>query len=203
MTHPSIDDSSLRPFPAATNQALTTRFQRAVPGCTLRPLHAADLPWLRDLYASSRQEEMAVLAWPDEAKRAFLDQQFAAQHQHFLSHYPDAGFFAIEQRGRGPAGRLYLQSKARSHLLIDICLAPSMRGQGIGSALIRQCQIDAAALNRDMLLHVHCSNRGAQQLYLRLGFVSVENNGSHMQMRWPAKPLSDQEGAASTLHVGE
>ncbi|KTF37109.1 acetyltransferase, partial [Xanthomonas vesicatoria] len=44
-----------------------------VPGGVLRPERAADLHWLRDLYASTRREELAQVPWAEQTKRAFLD----------------------------------------------------------------------------------------------------------------------------------
>ena len=46
-----------------------------------------------------RADELARVAWPDSVKRAFLADQFALQHRHYLAHYADAWFLAIEQAG--------------------------------------------------------------------------------------------------------
>lgn len=159
-------------------------------GFSLRAAHAGDLPWLRDLYASTRAEEMAPVPWPEIAKRSFLDQQFALQHQHYLNHFGDADFLAIEHAEHGPAGRYYLQRVAPDHLLVDISLFPALRGSGVGTALIRQSQQDAAALGRGMRLHVQQSNPGARRLYERLGFVVESDEGTHRPMRWAPPPLS-------------
>jgi GNAT superfamily N-acetyltransferase len=130
--------------------------------------------------------------WPDTAKRAFLDQQFWLQHQHYLAHYADADFLAIEQAGRGPVGRYYLQRVAPAHLIVDICLFPELRCTGAGGALIRQSQHDAAALGRGMWLHVTRSNPDARRLYERLGFTATDDSGaSHIAMTWtPSGDLS-------------
>ncbi|MES2672325.1 MAG: GNAT family N-acetyltransferase [Pseudomonadota bacterium] len=154
-------------------------------GFSLRAAHDGDLPWLRDLYASTRAEEMAPVPWPEIAKRSFLDQQFGLQHQHYLKHFGDADFLAIEHAERGPVGRYYLQRTAPEHLLVDISLFPAMRGSGVGTALIRQSQQDAAKLGRGMHLHVQQSNPAARRLYERLGFVAEEGaEGTHRPMRW-------------------
>ncbi len=153
-------------------------------GISLRPLVDADLPWLRDLYASTRAEEMAPVPWPESAKRSFLDQQFALQHQHYIAHFGDSDFLAVEHVGRGPIGRYYLQRKSPEHLIVDICLFTEMRGRGIGSLLIRQSQRDCATQGRGMCLRVQESNRAARQLYERLGFVNEGNGGIHRLMRW-------------------
>ena len=157
-------------------------------GFSLRAARDADLPWLRDLYATTRAEEMASVPWPDIAKRSFLDQQFGLQHQHYLAHFGDADFLAIEHAQRGPVGRYYLQRAAPDHLLVDISVFPAFRGSGLGSALIRHSQQAAMALGHGMQLHVQEHNAGARRLYERLGFVIEDTEGSHRRMRWA--PLS-------------
>jgi hypothetical protein len=53
-----------------------------VPGVTLRVFRDDDLEFLCELYASTRADELALLVdWSEERKRAFLRQQFEAQHR--------------------------------------------------------------------------------------------------------------------------
>lgn len=177
-------------FPRERADRMTTPALLIERGFSLRATHDGDLPWLRDLYASTRAEEMAPVPWPEIAKRSFLDQQFALQHRHYLAHYADTDFLAIEHAERGPVGRYYLQRTAPEHLLVDISLFPALRGSGVGTALIRQSQQDAAALGRGMRLHVQESNPGARRLYERLGFVAEGSEGTHRPMRWSPPPLT-------------
>lgn len=151
-------------------------------GYALRPLHDGDLPWLRDLYASTRAEELAPLSWSDAAKRTFLDSQFALQHRHYLSCYADADFLAIERDG-APAGRYYLRRAAPDHLIIDICLLPGERGHGVATTLLTQSRQQAITQGCGLQLHVRFDNDGALRLYRRLGFVVVEDQGAHLLMR--------------------
>lgn len=158
-------------------------------GFSLRPLRNADLPRLCDLYASTRSEEMALVPWPDPVKRQFIEQQFALQHRHYVTHYPEADFWAIEHRHHGVSGNCYLLRTPPEHLIVHISLFPDTRNGGLGSALIRQCQAQAAALERGVRLHVLQSNTGARKLYERLGFVPGGAEGAHLSMRWT--PRSD------------
>lgn len=200
---------SLRPFPAERADRLQTPASLAGRGFSLRGLRDDDVPWLRDLYATTRAEEMAPLPWPAAAKRAFLDQQFALQHNHYLAVYGDSDFLAIQRNGI-PLGRLYLQRAGRAdatahalsearpdehpdeYLIVDIALFPQARGEGIGGALIACAQARAAAEGCGMRLHVMTTNPAAQRLYERLGFVVVPEGGTptHRLMRWSAADAS-------------
>lgn len=173
------------PFPTERPDRMQTPASLTGRGFFLRALHDRDLPWLRDLYATTRAQEMAGVPWPDIAKRSFLDQQFSLQHRHYLLHFGDSDFLAIEAEGEGPIGRYYLQRAAPDHLLVDISLFPRWRGQGIGAAMIRQSQAEAAALGRGMHLHVQDANPGARRLYERLGFVAATAaDQGYRLMRW-------------------
>ena len=173
------------PFPQERSDRMQTPALLAERGFFLRWLRDDDLPWLRDLYATTRAEEMAPVPWPAIAKRAFLDQQFAHQHQHYIAHYADTDFLAIEHAEHGPIGRYYLQSAAAAHLIVDISLFPAQRGSGIGGTLIRHSLAEAAALGRGMHLHVMRTNPAARRLYERLGFVVTDDTGaSHIPMAW-------------------
>lgn len=181
----------LAPFPKERRDRPQLSAPLAGRGFFLRALTDRDLPWLRDLYASTRAEEMAPVPWPELVKQRFLEQQFALQHQHYIAHFGDSDFLAIERDGR-PVGRYYLQRVDPDHLIVDISLFPDQRGQGIGAALIRQSQDEAAALGRGMHLHVQQTNPGARRLYERLGFVATGGlTGNHQSMRWHADNRSD------------
>jgi ribosomal protein S18 acetylase RimI-like enzyme len=157
-------------------------------GFSLRWLRDADLPWLRELYASTRAEEIAAVPWPPQMKRNFLDQQFALQHAHYLQHYADTDYLAIERMNADgatqPIGRYYLQRTAPEHLIVDIALLPALRGQGIGRVLIEASQRQARALGRGMHLHVLAQNIAARRLYERLGFVFTHQADTYRHMRW-------------------
>ena len=180
----TVPHPPLPPFPAAAGDVLVLPARLATQGLRLRALHSADLPWLRDLYASTRSDEMAGLDWPPVLKRSFLDDQFAHQHRHYVTHFADAAFLAID-RAETPLGRLILRRTDPGHLLVDISLFPAARGAGLGAALVQAAQQDAALAGRDLCLHVQAGNAGARRLYERLGFLAEgEAGGSHQRMRW-------------------
>lgn len=149
-----------------------------------------DLPFLRQLYADTRSAELAAVPWPEVVRQQFLDSQFALQHLHFTTHYQPAHYLLVEHLGT-PVGRLYLHSDGQEATVIDIALASAMRGNGIGSHLLRLIQQVA---RRDglaaVVLHVDKRNIAAQRLYQRLHFTIEVDIGSHLQMRWPTTAVS-------------
>jgi ribosomal protein S18 acetylase RimI-like enzyme len=154
----------------------------AAAGLTFRPTTGADLPFLAQVYASTRMEELAPVPWPEAAKAAFLDAQFRAQHAHYQQHYKTAEWLVI-LRGSEPAGRLYIDRWPREHRVVDIALLPEHRGHGFGTAVMRDLLDEAAAAGKALSIHVEKFNP-AQRLYERLGFVRVGETGAYDLMRW-------------------
>lgn len=154
---------------------------------TYRPVTDDDMAFMRDLYATTRDEEMNKVEWSDQEKRAFLDGQFEAQKVHYDRYYVKAEFLIIEKDGER-IGRLYLDRGVNDWCLIDIALLPAWRGSGIGTMLIREIMEDAAAAGKPVTLYVEFFNP-AKHLYDRLGFQEVRTNGVYWEMIWPAEAL--------------
>ena len=151
-------------------------------GLSYRPITEEDLPFLFQVYASTRLEELAVTGWPDEAKRGFLAQQFGAQHDHYQRHYPDAEWLVIDWNGDS-AGRLYLEEWPSQIRLIDIAILPEFRGRGIGSAILSDLLEWASAKRKAVSIHVE-KNNPARSLYDRLGFRPSEDKGVYDLLEW-------------------
>jgi GNAT superfamily N-acetyltransferase len=156
-------------------------------GIAFRPCLEEDLPFLADLYASTRAEEVAQTGWPAEAQRAFLDQQFGAQHHHYRLHYPDADWLLIEH-DNAPVGRVYIAERDGMLRLIDIALLPARRGGGVGTAIMTDLIRQAEGLGLGIIIHVERYNP-ARRLYDRLGFRFAADTGVYDRMEWrPAAP---------------
>lgn len=151
-------------------------------GISYRPIADEDLPFLAELYASTRAEEVAASGWPVELQHQFLAQQFEAQHRHYMAHYPDAEWLVIEQ-GRTPVGRLYIEEWPSQFRLIDIALVPAARGHGAGSAILRDVMAQADAAGKKLSIHVE-KNNPAMALYRRLGFATAEDKGVYDLLVW-------------------
>ena len=78
---------------------------------SFRPVQPEDQPFLCDLYASTRWEEMSSTGWDDDQIRAFLRSQFILQHQHYQKSYTNAQFQIICRNGRD-IGRIYRETTA-------------------------------------------------------------------------------------------
>lgn len=151
---------------------------------TLRPATAEDVPFLRCVYASTREEELARVPWSAEQKDAFIDMQFHAQTTDYRQNYPDARFDVILRDGV-PAGRLYVDRREHTIAIIDIALLPAHRGAGIGGKLLAELIAESEVVGKSVEIYVEKFNR-AQTLYRRLGFVEAEDTGVYWRMVRPA-----------------
>ena len=86
----------------------------------------ADLPLLFQIYASTRETELAMVPWTDEQKHQFLVMQFHCQHTDYHQNYPDCAFDIVELDGQ-PVGRLYLDRRADEFRIVDIAILPPFR----------------------------------------------------------------------------
>lgn len=149
----------------------------------LRPAQAQDEAFLLELHASTIELEMNAAVWAPGQREAFLRHQCAAQRQSYEARFPGAQHEIIELEGR-PVGRLWVGRDPEQIRLLDIALMPGARGRGIGGVLIAGLQDEA---RRSGLALRHCVfklNERARRLYLRLGFVTIGDLGSHELMEW-------------------
>lgn len=149
---------------------------------TLRRAVEADLDFLERLYASTRRDELAQLDWDDERKRAFLAQQFRAQHAHYRAEFANASFLIIERHSEA-IGRIYLDHRRDEIRLIDIALVPEARNRGFGTSMMDRLLAAAGRLGLPVRLHVESFNP-AYRLYERLGFKWLEDRGVYQFMEW-------------------
>src|SRR6266849_6049449 len=149
---------------------------------TLRPAIDADYGFMRELYGATRAEEMERFPFDEAQKRAFLDQQFAAQFEHYGIHYPTCERNIIERDGT-PIGRLWIDEWRDQIRIVDIALVPEHRGGGLGSGLVRAVLDRGSKAGKPVTIHVEAFNP-ALRLYQRLGFEHVDSNGVYYLMRW-------------------
>ena len=170
-------------------RVLADGWQDAASRLSLRHEQAADEAFLAALYADARAEEMRPVAWPEAAKRDFLQQQYELQREHYRQHYVGADFLLIEQAAI-PIGRISIYRTDGEIRLMDIALIESHRGLGIGSILLAELLREASASAAELTLHVE-PNNPAQRLYARLGFRLIEDRGVYHFLGWRAADAGD------------
>ena len=148
----------------------------------LRDVSADDAEFLYRVYASTREQELALTNWSDEQKAQFCLMQFNAQTTEYLANYPHARHSVIERNGTAVGRRDVLERGAREIRVIDIALLPEACGAGIGTDLLRELMAEAAGLGKALTIHVEKFNP-ALRLYLRIGFRAIEDKGVQFA-RW-------------------
>lgn len=159
--------------------------------CTLRPIPLPDIPpadldFLRRVYRSTREAELALTQWDEAQKHDFIQMQFTAQHQYYLANYPGAEFYVILVADQ-PAGRLYLHRRQAEIRIMDIALLPEFCGKGVGTRLLKEILAEGQRLKKQVTIHVERFNP-ALRLYERLGFRLLEDKGVYWFMGWDGEP---------------
>ena len=122
------------------------------------------------------------MPWDKNQKDAFLRAQFDAQDRWYRENYTGASFDVVLVDGER-AGRLYLNRGDSEIRIVDIALLPDHRGNGVGSALLRDLLAEADAAGKRVTIHVERQNR-ALGLYERLGFHQAGEQGVYLRMEW-------------------
>lgn len=147
-----------------------------------RPPGPSDDEFLQRLYASTRDD--LRMAAPDRAALAqLIEMQRRVQAAGYRASWPDASHLLLWHGGQ-PAGRLVADCGADELRVIDLTFVPEMRGQGLGSAVLRRLQRCASERGLPLALTVQHQNSGARRLYLALGFRAAEGDEVSGQMVW-------------------
>jgi len=160
------------------------------PLLSLRPIKDDDKEVLFKIYASTRNEELAVTGWSSLQKEIFLHQQFTAQHIYYQNNYTGANFWVIV-KNKKTVGRLYLHPDyaKRNMRIIDISLLPAFRNKGIGSGILKDILKFSYKAGKAVSIHVESINP-AMNLYERLGFKQKSiTNGVYHLMEFKATTL--------------
>jgi GNAT superfamily N-acetyltransferase len=174
----------------------------------LRDEQAADYPFIRDLYADVRRDELAQTNWPQQAIADFLADQCRLQMEHYRKHYDGAGFFIIERLVANDVervGRVYLANWTDELRVMDTAIVRKYRGHGMGTILMDAVLAFADERLKRVTLHVEAYNP-AKRLYERLGFADAENVGVYQRMERPvgvsASTLTSRSRIAAGVALG-
>lgn len=151
---------------------------------TLRSVRPSDEELLRELYHSTREQELAQVPWTMEQKQAFVEMQWQAQKKHYAAEHPRAVHVIICLEGI-PVGRLYMDSSGDEVHILDITLLPEHRNHGTGTHLLGQIMAEARNAGKPVTVFVETFNPSLR-FFQRLGFSAAEQKGFHFLMKWTA-----------------
>jgi ribosomal protein S18 acetylase RimI-like enzyme len=149
---------------------------------TLRLERDEDADFRYQLFCDSRQPEFALLLPPDVFQQV-MRHQFHAQTMSYRREFPQARFDIIELVGR-PIGRIVVDRPGTMVHIVDQAIIPELRGRGIGTAIMRALMQEAGATGLPVRLKVASSNDPSLRLYLRLGFVPIEEVPLYIELEW-------------------
>jgi|SRR6266404_886572 len=153
---------------------------------SLRDVTPGDEAFLREVYASTRAHELALVPWSDEQREAFLRFQFDAQDSYYHAQFPKASY-QIVLKDEVPVGRIYVHTRDGETKLLDITILPQFRSAGIGTALIHELLDEARRTNNVVTIWVEHFNP-SQNLFRRLGFSAVHKDGYNQLLEF--RPLA-------------
>jgi len=168
------------------NIAGVTLSRLAPPVVERRPTVADDREFLFRLFCSTLAPENALLMLPPAERETLLRMQFDAREKQYRAIHMLADFELLVLDGT-PVGNLYVDRGDSEYVLIDISLLLKFRDQGIGSAVIGNLLVEAEARSLPVRAHVQKYNP-AWQLWQRLGFERVGDNGVYYDIVAPANP---------------
>lgn len=148
----------------------------------LRPEESSDESLLFELYASTREEELAMTGWDNAARTAFLTLQFRAMRQGYRSMFPQGQFSIILAEGV-PVGRVVVDRSAAEVRVVDIVVSPAHRSRGIGTTVMRALLEEAGQAQKPVRLQVLKQSR-AVALYRRLHFTRTGQTDLYELMEW-------------------
>ena len=149
-----------------------------------RPVQPDDTPFLLELYASTRANEMAVVPWTSEQKQAFVSMQFTAQQDHYRKRYPAAAHEII-LGSQQPIGQIFVARLENEIRIVDLILMPDQRNAGVGSFLLRRLLEEAASTGKIVRIYVEEFNPSLR-LFERMGFKQIAQENMHLLLEWTA-----------------
>ena len=124
-----------------------------------------DRAFLTGLFFERKRAEFAAAGWPAPVLEAFLAGQASLRER---AHHGLESWVTLE--GDVPVGQLVVGSTPGVLELVELVVAVSARGRGVGTVMLHTLLARADSEGCVVQLHVEHGNRAAQ-LYRRHGFV--------------------------------
>jgi ribosomal protein S18 acetylase RimI-like enzyme len=134
---------------------------------TLLSEQPGDEEFLRRLVLETIAIELHAEHWPEAIRGPLLETQHRARRHGVTAGFPGGDSRIILVDG-DPAGWIYTAPSDDQVWLAEFMVLPERRGQGVGSAALRQVLSEAAG--KPVRLTVNQLNHSAIRLYVRLGF---------------------------------
>ena len=145
-----------------------------------------DETFLKELYITTRDEDMAMWGLPEEQGRALVEMQYRAQKMQYDAEYPGAKHEII-LFNKIPVGRLLSTRNEAEVFGIDISVMPEYRSMGIGSVVLKGLMREAEEAGKPFNFSVVKNNHKAIKLYKRLGVDFTGETVSHYLLEWRPK----------------
>ena len=155
---------------------------------TLRSVRPEDDPFLREVYAETRAEELNHAGLDADQRRAFIDMQFNAQKADYLRRFPEADYDVVEYQSQ-PIGRLYLARSDEEIRILDVTLLSGFRDRGIGTHLLKRLLSEATEKRLPVRIYVENASRSVR-LFEQLGFSCTDRQDLVSLFEW--RPAEQQ-----------
>src|SRR5262245_52120164 len=169
----------------------------------LTPAGPGDAAALLDLFRRARGHDLGAASWPEAIRDTTLRIQFDAQRRGYQERWPSAATLFVTDAGER-VGWITVDRSGPAIHVVDIALVPESRGHGLGGAVLRGLQDEAARDGRPVALSVHRANLPAIRLYSRLGFqaIGADDLDLHLEWRAPAAPAPSGPVLSAELFRG-
>ena len=162
----------------------------------VRPVQPGDEEFLLAVYASTRADELALVPWDEEQKRAFVREQYEAQHTQYYARFPDAEYGVILYDNH-PAGRIWIGREPEQMRLLDIAILPEFQNRGIGAALLNSLVAESEKTQVPLRHMVFKMNTDALRFYERFGFEQFEDVGAYLHLERLPSAAAERPPAAT------
>lgn len=151
-------------------------------GLSAKAANANDTPFMAQLFYSTKTL-FYELGLPSEVVETMLEHQYRLQQASYREQYPNANTYILFYHQQA-VGKVMLDiSEYRIHL-VDFIIIPSMRGRGLGSAVLAFIKQEAMKRCLPVGLSVERENTRAKKLYLQQGFKPESYSGAYESMLW-------------------
>jgi GNAT superfamily N-acetyltransferase len=156
-----------------------------------RPATAADEPFLRELYLTTRPD---LVDWDEDARETFVDLQLRARQREWEAAYPGSTDEVLMIDGV-PVGRLWTAFVPGACIVVDLALLPEHRRQGLGMQIMGEVLAEAERRGLPVRATVERSNGPMVALCARLEYIVTGGDEILLTVERPVSP--QPEGSAS------